>query len=267
MICESILHESSLSFVADHSNMICSVALCNGATMGDELEHPHERLAYARERAGYPGKADFAKAVGIHPTTYRAYETGQNAFAKLAPIFAKKLGVSVEWLMSGSDAPVSQIPKIEPRPIEPDLPKVVGASDGDGAITVRQVDLSYAMGDGANLDDYYEERGIQFDPNFLRTVSKAPAHCLFVARGDGDSMFPTLINDDQVLIDTTQRRLNLQDRLWACSIHGAGMIKRLRVIGENRVEVISDNPAVGNREVSAEELYIVGRVVWVGRRM
>ena len=248
--------------------MICSVALCNDAEMVDELEHPHERLAWARERAGYSGKTDFAKAVGIHPTTYRAYETGQNAFAKLAPTFAKKLGVTVEWLLTGSSEPRSP-GMIEPiqQNVEADLPKVVGASDGDGAITVRQVDLGYAMGDGTNIDDYYEEQGIKFDPNFLRTVSKAPAHCLFVARGDGDSMFPTLINDDQVLIDTTQRRLNLQDRLWACSIHGAGMIKRLRVIGENRVEVISDNPAIDNREVSAEELHIVGRVVWVGRRL
>lgn len=267
MICESILHSAPLSFVAKHSNMICSDALCNSASMGDELEHPHERLAWAREQAGYSGKTDFAKAVGIHPTTYRAYETGQNAFAKLAPTFAKKLGVSVEWLLSGNDGSRPQMACVQTPQIESDLPRVVGASDGDGAITVRQVDLSYAMGDGTNVDDYYEERGIQFDPNFLRTVSKAPAHCLFVARGDGDSMFPTLINDDQVLIDTTQRRLNLQDRLWACSIHGAGMIKRLRVIGENRVEVISDNPAVENREVSAEELHIVGRVVWVGRRL
>lgn len=242
--------------------------MCNGATMADELEHPHERLAWARAQAGFHGKTDFAKAVGIHPTTYRAYESGQNAFAKLAPTFAKKLGVSVEWLLGGSvKSGASSEVEHSPKYIEPDMPRVVGAWDSDGAITVRQVDLGYAMGDGANIDDYYEERGIQFDPNFLRTVSKAPPHCLFVARGDGDSMFPTLINDDQVLIDTTQRRLNLQDRLWACSIHGAGMIKRLRVIGENKVEVISDNPAVDNREVQADELHIVGRVVWVGRRL
>jgi phage repressor protein C with HTH and peptisase S24 domain len=69
------------------------------------------------------------------------------------------------------------------------------------------------------------------------------------------------------LIDTTQTTLNQQDRIWACALHGAGMIKRLRVVGEDRVEVRSDNPTVGNREVSAADLRIVGRVIWVGRRV
>lgn len=246
--------------------MICSAILCNAHAMVDEIQHPHERLAWARLRAGYQDKTEFARAVGILPVTYRAYENGQNSFTKLAPTFAKRLGVSVEWLLTGADEKPTQPPPPKTT-VTPDLPRVVGASDGDGAITIKQVDLGYAMGDGTNLDDYYEDTGVQFDPNFLRTVSRAPAHCLFVARGDGDSMFPTLINDDQVLIDTTQKRLNLQDRVWACSIHGAGMIKRLRVVGENMVEVISDNPAIQNREVQMEELHIIGRVVWVGRRM
>lgn len=141
------------------------------------------------------------------------------------------------------------------------------ASDGDGAIRIRQVDLSYAMGDGTNLEDYPEEMSVAFDPNFLRTLTKASYASLFVARGEGDSMQPTLINDDLVLIDTSQRMLKMQDRIWACAVHGAGMIKRLRVIGDQRVEVRSDNPTVGNREVDADDLHIVGRVIWIGRRV
>lgn len=253
--------------------MICSVALCNGTFMADEFTVPHERLAWARRKAGFESAADLAKAVGIHPTTYRAYENGQNGFSKLAPTLAKKLGVPVGWLLEGGElAPTKPATQEALRgsltmaPVS-DLPPVVGASDTDGAITIRSVDLSYAMGDGTNLEDYYEIEGVKFDPNFIRAVTRAPADCLFVARGDGDSMFPTLINDDQVLIDTTQRKLNQQDRIWACSLHGAGMIKRLRVIGDGKVEVRSDNPAIGNREVDMAELFIVGRVIWVGRRV
>jgi phage repressor protein C with HTH and peptisase S24 domain len=235
--------------------------------MTDVPDAPHERLAHARREAGYADKAEFAKAVGIHATTYRAYENGQNGFAKLAPTLASKLGVSVAWLLGGGN----EAPPVAPhQPVyreTPDLPKIRGAHDSDGALTVRKVDLSYAMGDGTNLEDYYEEEGVKFDPNFLRGLTRAPIECLFVARGDGDSMFPTLINDDQVLIDTTQRRLNQQDRIWACAYHGAAMIKRLRVVGEGRVEVVSDNPNVGNREVDLKELIIVGRVIWVGRRV
>ena len=166
---------------------------------------------------------------------------------------------------------VSPTPKVRaPSPSyhpEPDMPPVKIASRDDGAIDIRQVDLSYAMGDGTELTDYPEETAVKFDPNFLRSITKASPGRLFVARGDGDSMMPTLINNDMVLIDTTQRTLNMQDRIWACALHGAGMIKRLRVVGEGRVEVRSDNKTVGDREVNADELHIVGRVIWIGRQV
>jgi phage repressor protein C with HTH and peptisase S24 domain len=235
----------------------------------DAPSEVHERLAWLRRRAGFESAADFAKAIGIHSTTYRAYENGQNGFAKLAPTIARALDCSVEFLLEGRESTPKPKPQAPPRKqiVMSDLPPVKGASDGDGAITIRAVDLSYAMGDGTNLDDYFEETGVQFDPNFIRTITRAPSNALFVARGDGDSMFPTLINDDQVLIDTSQRRLNQQDRIWACSLHGAGMIKRLRLVDQDRVEVRSDNPAIGTLEVSTRDLHIVGRVIWVGRRV
>lgn len=148
-----------------------------------------------------------------------------------------------------------------------DRPPVVSASRDDDAIEIRELDLSYAMGDGSNLDDYPEGVGVKFDLGFLRGLTRAAPSKLFVARGSGDSMSPTLINDDMVLIDTSQKMLNMQDRIWACGLFGAGMIKRLRVIANDRVEIISDNPGVGNREVAADDLTLVGRVIWVGRRV
>jgi len=152
-------------------------------------------------------------------------------------------------------------------PAEPDIPPTVSASRSDGSITIRQIDLSFAMGPGTNLDDYAEEMPIEFDAGVLRALTRSPAENLVIARGDGDSMMPTLINGDMVLIDTAQQKLNLQDRIWAVSVYGAGMIKRLRAIGEDRVQVISDNPTVPAQEVGAEDIAIVGRVIWVGRRV
>ncbi|OHT19936.1 S24 family peptidase [Edaphosphingomonas haloaromaticamans] len=149
----------------------------------------------------------------------------------------------------------------------PDQMPTRSAHASDGAVALKQIDLSFSMGPGSNIDDYVEEGTLDFDANLLRSITRSPAERLYVAKGDGDSMFPTLINDDMVIFDTLQRQLNLQDRIWACSIHGAGAIKRLRSVGKGRVLVISDNPAVDNQEVQAEDLFIVGRVIWVGRRM
>lgn len=247
--------------------MICSDTMCNATYMADTPDTQHGRLEWARRRANYESASEFAKAIGVHPTTYRAYENGQNGFSKLAPTIAKRLGVTIEWLLEGDAGSKIDLPPPPSKVMVMADQPIIHAPKSADAITVRSVDLSYAMGDGTNLEHYYEEEGVLFDPNFLRALTRASSDMLFLAKGDGDSMFPTLIKDDQVLIDTTQRQLNQQDRIWACALHGAGMIKRLRVVGEGRVEVRSDNPTVGNREVDAAELVIVGRVIWVGRRV
>ncbi|WP_158014135.1 XRE family transcriptional regulator [Sphingomonas sanxanigenens] len=154
-----------------------------------------------------------------------------------------------------------------PRALAPDIPPVKGAADEDGPVYLTRIEMAYAMGPGSSLEDFPETGQLQFDPNVLRTITRSPPERLYVASGEGDSMMPTLLDSDMVLIDTLQRQLNQQDRIWACSIHGAGAIKRLRTIGRTRVLVISDNPNVENQEVDAEDLYIFGRIIWVGRRV
>lgn len=164
---------------------------------------------------------------------------------------------------------IGDLPPADMRAAPPlsDQPRVVVAAQADGAVGIRSLDLNYAMGSGANPEDYPGETPVLFDPNFLRILTRAEPDRLFVARGDGDSMFPTLVNGDQVLVDTTQRTLTMQDKIWAVSVHGASMIKRLRSIGKGRVRILSDNPVVPMEEVDAEDLHIVGRVIWVGRRL
>lgn len=236
------------------------------------LDSAHERLAWAREQAGYADKADFARATGVNTTTYRAYENGQNGFAKHAATFAKKLGVPAEWLLDGGPTPNvlndhSIILGATGSGKSHVLKDVIRAMSDDKAVTLRSFDLSYAMGPGTNIDDYVEEGTYEFDAGLLSKLTRASFDRLFVARGEGDSMFPTLMNDDTVVIDTTQTILNLRDRIWACSIYGAGAIKRLRPVAEGKVEVISDNPAIKDEVVDAKDVHIVGRVIWLGRRI
>lgn len=132
---------------------------------------------------------------------------------------------------------------------------------------LRVFDLNLSMGDGTDIDDYAEEGVMDFDPGILRRITRTPAERLFVARGSGDSMLPTLMNGDMVLIDPLQTRLNLDDRIWAISLYGAGAIKRLQPVAPGKVDVISDNPARENRVVDADDIRILGRVIWIGREV
>ncbi|MGW8203006.1 S24 family peptidase [Sphingomonas bisphenolicum] len=167
---------------------------------------------------------------------------------------AKALETSPEWLLGQSMAPVS------------DTPVTLGIADGDGSIALKRINLGFAMGDGSNLDDYVEEGTFDFDANLLRAISQSPAHRLLVADGVGDSMQPTLLDSDLLVIDTLQTRLNMTDRIWAIALYGAGAVKRLRPAAGGKLEIISDNTLHEKQIVDAQDVRIIGRVVWSGRR-
>src|ERR1700682_482756 len=70
----------------------------------DIMKDRAQRLKWARETAGYNTAAAFARALngGIDDYTYRTYEAGSRGISyDLAAKFSGKLGVAVEWLLTG----------------------------------------------------------------------------------------------------------------------------------------------------------------------
>jgi hypothetical protein len=62
----------------------------------------HERLVAARKAAGYETAADAAAALGAQYPTYAGHENGSSGFKhKTAAIYARKFGISLEWLLTG----------------------------------------------------------------------------------------------------------------------------------------------------------------------
>lgn len=184
--------------------------------------------------------------------------------------------LSQEWIDKAAAAlgvaPYQIIMPVEPLPknatalqiVESDL--LPTRNSEEGSIPLRRLDFRLSMGDGTNLDDYFEEGVFEFDAALLRTISRSPPQSLIVGDGIGDSMTPTITDSSLVIIDTNQRMLNAHDAIWAIALFGAGGIKRLRPVARDRVLVISDNPALENQEVSTEDLRILGRVIWSARR-
>lgn len=68
----------------------------------------HERLAAARRAAGYDTAAMAAEALGTPYPTYAGHENGSSGFRhKTAVIYARKFGVSLEWLLTGRGAMIN----------------------------------------------------------------------------------------------------------------------------------------------------------------
>jgi len=193
---------------------------------------------------------------------------GRLVINEIASMFHQPREV-LERAIAGEEVEPVARPKPEPmpRPSHPEQPITRDASANDDTIEITSLDLSYSMGPGTELESYIEEEPIRFDPVFLRRVTRAPFSRLKLARGVGDSMFPTLLPGDVVMIDTTQNRLTMSDRVYAVALHGAAAIKRLRLEKDHRVLVVSDNPNVENYAIDEDDVIVHGRVVWFGREL
>lgn len=61
----------------------------------------HDRLETAREAAGYDTAAAACEAFGWKYPTYVGHENGSRGFKGKAEVYARRYGVSLEWLLTG----------------------------------------------------------------------------------------------------------------------------------------------------------------------
>lgn len=223
-----------------------------------DLDSPGGRLQWARKQGGFDSATAFAKRFGYNPTTYRAYENNQNGYAKLVLELADRLGVPSRWLLQGGD--LERVSEGRDASFEQQAKEM-------GLSLVPELALGYSMGGGSIFTDYEHRGFVPFQRDWLRGFIKGSLADLFVARGAGDSMLPTMLDGDIVLIDTAQKQVDQQDRIWALSYGDLGMIKRVRRLPGGTYRIMSDNPAVEPIDASDDEMHVVGRVCWIGRTM
>jgi hypothetical protein len=142
------------------------------------------------------------------------------------------------------------------------------AAAGSGLVPVPRLDVGASAGAGA-LDASEARSGhIAFDPAWLRRIAGDPKQ-LSLIRVEGDSMVPTLADGDEILVDRGDAAGRLRDGIYVLRIEDALMVKRLAPSPAGRsVSVRSDNPAYPAwPDCDPAAVDIVGRVVWVGRRL
>lgn len=227
------------------------------------MESVAARLRAIRESANPPlsvRKMAEELGYGDNHNKYNYYEKG---FSKpvlplsLARDFAdvfEKFGIDRDTVM--------QLATLE---AENDTPPIV-QSGSDDDVEIEQWDVAYGMGAGGYLDLPTTGERHKFSRSWLRQFTSAPPEKIFLADGTGDSMFPTILDADKVMIDTTQREVRMADRIWAAAFGQVGIIKRLRPSPDGSVKILSDNPSVPPEVAYDNELFIVGRVVAIIRK-
>jgi phage repressor protein C with HTH and peptisase S24 domain len=135
-------------------------------------------------------------------------------------------------------------------------------------VLIPQYQVSASAGPGALPDDERPAASIAFQAGFVRDLSNSALGSLAVLTVEGDSMFPTLANGDQILIDT-EDRLSFRDGIYVLRVDDALMVKRLSLNpATRRLTIRSDNDAYPTwPDCDPAAVSVIGRVVWVGRKL
>jgi phage repressor protein C with HTH and peptisase S24 domain len=122
---------------------------------------------------------------------------------------------------------------------------------------------------GENLDPVKEESW-RFPSRFMRDEIQAPESRVIIIETQGDSMAPTILSGDRVIVDTGHK-LPTPDGIYAVrDRYGSIVVKRLQALRRGDppiIRVISDNKAHDPEDVGADEITIIGRVLWGLKRL
>ncbi len=237
--------------------------LCGQTSMPEAVEYKHSGLVPKLEREfperlkqaiGNRSVLSFARECGLSDSLVRKYLSGSLPGLDKVLVMARTAGVSVQWLATGEEVHTG-------RGVVRDTPT------NDYALIPRY-DVYAKAGADPVVGDASEVQRLAFYREWLRHEALEPDKLVLVT-ARGDSMEPAVGNGDLLLVDTSRPDIE-DDGIYALRIDGQVFPKRLQRDWSGGLWVRSDNPHYQDQHIADEDyeaLAIVGRVVWVGRRV
>lgn len=146
---------------------------------------------------------------------------------------------------------------------------IIDAHTTDAPQTLVPVyDVAASAGYGALVEEETVVHSIAFPPEYLRQLTRTNPSNLAVISVKGESMEPTLLDNDIVLVDMSKRSLSY-DGLFVLRFDEALHVKRVgRSPKRQHVTIISDNRELyPPMEANASDIEPVGKVLWYGRKV
>jgi phage repressor protein C with HTH and peptisase S24 domain len=161
--------------------------------------------------------------------------------------------------------------------VEPALPQVVAAASVSaigggmpGFSQVPELDVRASAGHGAFHEGDEEIKAVWMFPDaVIRHELRARSANLRIITIDGDSMEPLLASGDRVLVDTSQRVPAPPGIfvIWDGLGIVAKRIEHIPTAEPSRIVIKSVNPLYNDYERPTEEVNIIGRVIWAGKKL
>lgn len=232
------------------------------APKADFLEIGKRLVELRKER--HLNQIQAAATLGINNRTYQNYEYG---FSKPNTENLKKIidyyGCSYHWFLTGQGERFSteggpSLSDFTIIPPQPDFPV-------DDFVFIRQVNGKISAGGGMMPDDTADML-CAFRKDWVKRKGGKPDRMSLI-KVDGDSMEPTLMAGDLVLVDHSRTVVTPQGGIYALSIDDEIMIKRVQPVYPDKLLVISDNKQYPAQEIATENVRVNGKIIWYGREM
>ena len=173
-------------------------------------------------------QSELARRVGVTQQTIHKLITGASRGSTHIAAIARELKTTAAYLENETDDPSAGA---IPPPSEREIAHFMDL------VAVASIDMDYGLG-ATFAVDHVEETLLHF---------------------------PTIGTGDLILIDRSERTVREPDLIWALTVGEMAMVKRLRVRGET-VTILSDAQHVPADEAHIDEVNVIGRVIFIGRR-
>jgi phage repressor protein C with HTH and peptisase S24 domain len=210
----------------------------------------------------------WAKRIGLSAATFtRIWKEGVVPKGDVLALISEKTGCSLDWLVTG----IGSMLRSAHVSIAADQSPHYASSEelAEHYVLVPHYEVAASAGGGAVIHSEQIVDYLSFKAEWVRNGLGLSVQDLALINVQGDSMEPTLSNNDLILIDTRTHQVQ-NNAIYVLQFNGALLVKRIQRRLDGTVIVKGDNP-VYEPEVllgdASTQLNVIGRVVWCGRRM
>jgi phage repressor protein C with HTH and peptisase S24 domain len=204
-------------------------------------------------------------------TLDRLARQGGHSYSTLSRVIRRNAAYIQQYIKRGTPARLEE----EDRRL---LARFLGVSEsllggpareeGDSITRIRRLSVEASAGPGRVVEGETELGHYGFDIRWLRSVSGSRPEDLSIVQVSGDSMAPTLVDGDDILVDHSASARRLRDGIYVLRLDDTLMVKRLALSPlAGTLSIISDNPSYPTwSDCPLDGVDVIGRVSWAGRR-
>ncbi|WP_010324346.1 LexA family transcriptional regulator [Marinobacterium stanieri] len=229
-----------------------SEAVSELGAFNSELFSERLRLAIGSESIN-----KFASKCGFSESLVRKYLSGSIPGFDKAAVMARAAGVSLEWL-AGERGERGEVRPAEGNASESTLE--------DEFAMIPGYSIQVAAGTGTLPSNEKPSRKLAFRRKWLRFRGLNEQDLVLVF-AKGDSMEPTISDNNTLMIDTSQRELS-DGSIYVIRTDHHLIVKRVQQLWNKGILLLSDNKEYEKQIVEpneADDLEVIGRVVWIGK--